>query len=237
MCYRHWGVYRDDWGVACWELAVMARVAGVGYHIKEVPLVTVHGWARCIYALSSIHLTAVLIPRMSVLAVYLRVLTDRTLRRAPDGLMVIVVAPWLRYGLAITFECKPVAFAWNKDLPGGRCHNVEAFHKAINGPSIAPDVVMIALRIPMVCNLKTTRLKKYRSTLAVMAGIVWVYWGLSPTFPFQNVVGITNSILDPSGPAASCVLLAEFCQIDAFVDNACRYLRLLTLCESQSGVP
>ena len=83
--------------------------------------------------------------------------------------MVIVIASWLGYELGITFECRQIAFAWDKNIPDGTCYNVEAFYKAVNGPLIATDV-MIGLPIPMVWHLQTMRLRKAGLTLAFMAG-------------------------------------------------------------------
>ena len=150
----------------------MVKIAGVGYHIATVSPATLIHWAKCVYALPWIYLTAVLLPKMSILCTYLRVFTHRNLRLATYALMAIVIASWLGYGLGITFQCHPIAFAWDKQIPGGTCYNVEAFYKAVNGPLIATDVVMIGLPIPMVWHLQTTRLRKAGLTLAFMAGSV-----------------------------------------------------------------
>lgn len=107
---------------------------------------------------------------MSILFTYLRVFTNGNLRLVTYALMAIVFATWLGYGLGNTFQCHPIAFAWDKKIPGGTCYNVVAFYKAVNGPLIATDVVMIGLPIPMVWHLQTTRLRKAGLTLAFMAG-------------------------------------------------------------------
>ena len=150
----------------------MVKVAGVGYHISAVSPSTLNHWAKCIFALSWIYLTAVLLPKMSILCTYLRVFTTRNLRLATYALMAIVIATFLSYGFAVTFQCHPVAFAWDKKIAGGTCFSIEALYKAVNGPLIATDVVMIGLPIPMVWHLQTTRLRKAGLTLAFMAGSV-----------------------------------------------------------------
>ena len=151
-------------------MAVMVKVAGVGFHIAAVRPRTIYHWGQCLYALSPIYLKAVLLPKMSILFTYLRVFTHRTYRHTTYALMVIVIASWLGYGFAVSFQCHPVTFVWDKNISGVTCINLEALYKAVNGPMIATDLVMIALPIPMVWHLKTTRLRKAGLTLAFAAG-------------------------------------------------------------------
>ena len=54
----------------------MVKVAGVGYHITTVSPATLTLWAECVCALPWMYLTAVLLPKMSILCTYLRVFTQ-----------------------------------------------------------------------------------------------------------------------------------------------------------------
>ena len=163
---------------------VMVKIAGVGYHLPAVSPPTVVLWAKTVYALPWIYFTAVLLPKLSILLTYLRVFIKRRLRQATYLLMAIIIATWLSYGLVITFQCKPVDFAWNKTIVGGSCINIEAFYKAVNGPLIITDVFMIALPIPTLWHLKVSRIKKVGLTFAFAAGSVYVFnlLGRKPLF-------------------------------------------------------
>ncbi|KAL9587326.1 MAG: hypothetical protein Q9203_003554 [Teloschistes exilis] len=190
--------------VLCIHGIVMVRVAGVGYHvsaaIKADPDVLIK-WAKCIYALEFLYLPAVALPKLSLLSLYLRIFVKRCFKMSTWAVVVLIILNWVAFLLASIFECWPVAYQWNKKIPGGHCFDVQLFYRMVNIPNLVTDVAMLALPIPMVWQLQTSKSRK--------AGLM--------------VVFLTGSV----GMIASCVRLAIFSNSDAFKDNTWRSVTLV----------
>lgn len=72
----------------------MVHVAGVGYHIAAVEMenpAKVIRWAKSIYAVDCLYLTSFALPKISILALYLRGFTRNGARLACHISMRIVV--------------------------------------------------------------------------------------------------------------------------------------------------
>jgi len=61
--------------------------------------------------------------------------------------------------LMTVFSCHPVAYFWDKDLHG-QCLNVNALAYANGGMSIAQDLIIIALPLPVLTKLNMSIKKK-----------------------------------------------------------------------------
>lgn len=61
--------------------------------------------------------------------------------------------------LMTVFSCHPVAYFWNRDLHG-QCLDVNALAYANSGMSIAQDLIIIALPLPVLTKLNMSIKKK-----------------------------------------------------------------------------
>ena len=52
------------------------------------------------------------------------------------------------------FECKPVSFYWNKNIPGGSCINQTAFYRWNGVGNLLIDLMILSLTFPMVWRLQ-----------------------------------------------------------------------------------
>lgn len=155
----------------------MVDVAGVGRHPAAVLMdnpIQMVAWAKSLYALEWLYLTAVTLPKISILSLYLRIFTMRDARVTCYILMFMLVAKWIAFIFATTFQCSPVAYQWDKSLTGGTCVNVLALYKASSAPNIATDAVMLILPIPIVWRLKASMICKLGLMVVFMTGSVLV---------------------------------------------------------------
>ncbi|KAF2017908.1 integral membrane protein [Aaosphaeria arxii CBS 175.79] len=177
---------------------IMVYDAGVGRHLEYIQATNPHkiaAWAKSLYALEWLYLPAVALPKISILLLYLRLFTNRSLRIACHVLIWVLVANWVAYLVASSFQCVPFEYQWNKKIPG-KCFNQPAFYKTVSAPNILTDVLMLLLPLKTVFDLKVSRPRKL--------GVLFIF--------LSGGMGIV----------ASCVRMAAFFQVDAFSDNTCR---------------
>jgi hypothetical protein len=73
--------------------------------------------------------------------------------------MVVVVLYGIATTFATTFQCTPVSRAWDKTIPG-TCINITAFWYANAGYSIATDVIILILPMPVIWGLRLRKAQK-----------------------------------------------------------------------------
>ncbi|MCJ1403834.1 hypothetical protein MMC11_007057 [Xylographa trunciseda] len=188
-------------------------VAGVGRHLAEV--VTYHpdqlvSWEKSLYALEWLYLSSIALPKISIVALYLRIFTSRTARITCYILIFVIVANWISFIFASTFQCSPIAFQWDKTIAGGTCFNIEAAFKASGAPNIATDAVILVLPIPTVWRLKASWVRK--------AGLMIVF--------------LTGSI----GTIASCMRMRSMFLTEAFIDNTWASVTLVGWSIAEAGL-
>ncbi|KAF2463872.1 uncharacterized protein BDR25DRAFT_297318 [Lindgomyces ingoldianus] len=183
---------------------VMVHEAGVGRHLAFVMQTNpkdIVSWVKSIYSLEWLYLPSVAVPKVSILLLYLRLFTGRVERITTHVLIYIVIANWIAYLLASSFQCLPFEYQWNKTIKGGKCFNIPMFYKTVSAPNIATDLVILLLPIRMIVDLKVSTPRKI---------------GLS-------VIFLSGSV----GIIASCFRMAAFFQTEAFVDNTYASVKLV----------
>jgi len=149
--------------------------AGVGRHLAAVLKYhpgELRSWAKSLYALEWLYLTAVALPKMSILLLYLRILTNRGARLACHVLLVLLGAIWLSFIIASSVQCLPLAYQWDKTIPGGHCFDVGVFYKASSAPNIVTDIIIVVLPMPTIYRLQTTGLRKLGLFFVFLVGSV-----------------------------------------------------------------
>ncbi|MCJ1473008.1 hypothetical protein MMC13_001657 [Lambiella insularis] len=138
--------------LASW-FANLASVTNMGFgrHLVEVLLFhpeQVVLWLKSLYAVALLYLMSVALPKISIVALYLRIFTSRAARLTCYIVIFVIVANWVSFIFASTFSCSPVAYQWDKTITGGTCFNMEAAFKASGAPNIATDAIIMVLPIP-----------------------------------------------------------------------------------------
>jgi uncharacterized membrane protein len=155
----------------------MVNNAGVGRHLAAVLMDNTSqliAWAKSLYALEWLYLTAVALPKISIIALYLRIFTMRAARITCYILMFTIAANWVAFIFAATFQCSPMAYQWDKSVTGGSCFDVQAFYRASSAPNIGNDVIILILPIPTVWRLKASMIRKLGLMFIFLTGSVLV---------------------------------------------------------------
>ena len=149
----------------------------MGHHISDVLkndpdlLIT---WAKIVLAIELIYLSSVALPKMSALCFYLRVFVYPKGRAFACIVIGFVVLNWAAFSIAAILQCKPTAYWWDKTIQGGVCFNVTVFYRAMCVPNLATDILVLALPITSLIQLKLPPFKKIALCFIFLTGGVWV---------------------------------------------------------------
>lgn len=103
---------------------------------------------------------ALTITKVAILTQYLRIFPIRRFSQACYGVLGFVIC----YGIWAVFSslliCAPIAFTWNKSVPGGHCMNELAVWVTNAGVNIAEDLVIFAMPLVVVRSLQIPKSQK-----------------------------------------------------------------------------
>lgn len=85
---------------------------------------------KMIYALLQFLLASYAATRYSILALYLRIFSDRKLRIAIWTVVVFVSLQWIGFAITSFVQCNPVQYYWNRRIEG-TCVDVDRFYRAV----------------------------------------------------------------------------------------------------------
>ncbi|TEY39884.1 hypothetical protein BOTCAL_0448g00100 [Botryotinia calthae] len=173
--------------ILCLTLSVLAicivKFGGVGYHIAALEVtepekITI--WAKLLFSTPPIYIWAATFPKLAILAMFLRIFTNGVYRSTVIAIAAVLIGYALAISFVSIFQCKPVAYFWDKTIPNGHYTvNPSQLYMWATAPNILTDIIMLIIPQPMIWRLHTTRSVKV---------------GLSFTF-FTGSVGLIASIL------------------------------------------
>lgn len=117
--------------------------------------------------------------KVSILLFYLRVFPIKSVRLASWAMIMYCIAGALAFSLATTFQCEPVAYAWDKDIQGGRCINYKAVAWAYAAVTLQQEILIILLPISALRNLQLCWKRKLGMYATFGVGSVYVNPALS----------------------------------------------------------
>ncbi|TLD24091.1 hypothetical protein PspLS_06970 [Pyricularia sp. CBS 133598] len=145
---------------------IMTMIGGVGQHVAlfQQPggdKTKLRGWAQCILAFEIIYFTSVALPKIAIIFMYIQVFNWRdTRRRVAWGLIALNASLALSLVGAACFQCIPLAYWWDRTIPGGRCFDIQAFFHAQAIPGFVLDLFIMALPLQSIWELKLPAIKK-----------------------------------------------------------------------------
>lgn len=151
---------------------VAVEHGGVGRHLGVVAQLSPEKlpyWGKtCLVAIPALYAPAVTFPRLVVLAVYLRVFTDKRSRSISYVVAAVTIIACIVNVILSMWPCDPYSFKWDRTIKGGYCRIDGQLQLRVGGlPTIFTDLVMLILPLPVILRLNTsTRIK----------------WGLATTF-------------------------------------------------------
>jgi hypothetical protein len=125
---------------------------------------------KCIYALLQFLLASYAATRYSILALYLRIFSDRRLRIAIWAVTGFVTLQWLGFAITSVFQCTPVYHFWDRSVEG-TCVDVDKFYRSVTPFNLLVDIVLVLMPLPTVWQLKATKTRKWALTLLFGLGL------------------------------------------------------------------
>ena len=153
---------------------IAACVYGYGHHLKDLSpedrmQSLKYFWLCQITYKSCINLT-----KASILLLYLRIFGNVKWFRWLCIVLTTIVAIYCVASVTITiFQCTPVPRAYDKTLDG-TCINNGQFWFANSGFSIATDLIILCIPLPMVYVLQLPRAQKFALIAVFTLGVLYV---------------------------------------------------------------
>ncbi|KAL1871105.1 hypothetical protein Daus18300_004850 [Diaporthe australafricana] len=167
------GIYADDMFLCaayvvnlgmCAVGIIMTKIGGVGRHVEfveEEEPKQLTGWAQSILAFELIYFTSVALPKLGIICLYLRIFNWKgAMRAAAWTLFALTAMTSVSLVVAACFQCTPIAFWWDRTIPGGRCFDVQAFFHAQALPGFVLDLAIMALPMQTIWHLKMPLVKR-----------------------------------------------------------------------------
>lgn len=76
-------------------------------------------------------------------------------------MMCVVIVYWIAFSLGTVFQCNPIAFNWDKTIPGGRCMAAKTGFLVSGSLNLVIDVILVVMPAPIVWHMQhVTTIKK-----------------------------------------------------------------------------
>ncbi|KAK1985936.1 integral membrane protein [Colletotrichum cereale] len=173
-------------------MCAVGIVGGVGRHVEfleEFHPELLAGWAKSLLAFEVVYFTSVALPKMGIVCLYLRVFNWKgAMRTTAYVLLAMLAATSVSFIVTACFQCQPIAYWWDRTIPGGKCVDVQAFFHAQSIPGFVLDFVIMALPLHTIWNLKLPMHKRLAlvgifmvGSFGVVASIIraWIFFQTS----------------------------------------------------------
>lgn len=116
--------------------------------------------------------------KVSILLLYHRLSVSKSFRMWVNVLIGLNIALTTSIFVSDLLQCIPMAFLWDKTIPGGKCMNQQAFFVGSAVMNIISDCAVLVLPIPMVWGMQTNMRKKIALIVLFSLGVLY---GPSPS--------------------------------------------------------
>lgn len=106
-------------------------------------------------------LFALLSLKGSILALYHRIFGHIvTFKRIVFASAAVILVTHVLGTLLYTFSCHPVAYAWDKTIPGGTCWNLHAVMIGMSSVDLATGLWLLCLPVPVLMRMQASMLRR-----------------------------------------------------------------------------
>ncbi|KAL9077050.1 MAG: hypothetical protein Q9161_000683 [Pseudevernia consocians] len=154
---------------------VSLYVGNVGYHmtvVAEKDPASLVRWAKVLIVTPAIYPVACALPKLAIIAIYLRIFPQKSFRIACYTVGATIIAVAIADVVAGITLCTPLRYLWDKSIVGGHCININAFYRYGPMPNIFTDLAMLLLPLPLIWRLHTSRSVKVGVTLTFLTGSI-----------------------------------------------------------------
>lgn len=153
--------------------AGFVEYAGAGRHFAALEelqpsVITMH--YKYLIAVSFLYFVCVAIPKLAVLALYLKLFPLKPYTTMVYVVAGIVAATGIVCPIMCLNICHPFEYNWNRTIPGGSCVDSHAFYRWSSLPNILTDMAMLVLPLPIVWRLNMSTKLKIGLTVAFATG-------------------------------------------------------------------
>ena len=145
----------------------------VGYHQAYLMLTNPQKltlYAKYLIVVPTIYLAAVLFPKLAILAIYLRIFTQKPHKIVCYVVAGLLIANWIGSTVAGFLTCAPFKYLWDKTIPGGYCFDINSYFRWASLVNIITDVIMLILPLPVIWKIQTTTNIKIGLTITFATG-------------------------------------------------------------------
>ena len=115
--------------------------------------------SKLFYVTESLYLSIIALTKLSILCFYLRIFPNKMFRQLVFAVMAWVTVSGLIFIFLQVFQCTPISFnweGWRGEYGAHRCFNVNKLVFTAAGFSIAQDVVILLMPLPLLAQLQTS---------------------------------------------------------------------------------
>ncbi|KAH7329183.1 hypothetical protein B0I35DRAFT_473809 [Stachybotrys elegans] len=149
-------------------------VFGFGVDVWTVPIPEMTRALQLFFILETLYLTCLGLTKISVLCFYLRIFPQTKFRFCALFIMGLIIVSQVIIVFMQIFQCQPVSYTWEgwtKEDRDARCLNLNALTYSAAGASIAQDVIILLLPLPLLFKLQTGLKNKIGITIMFSLGI------------------------------------------------------------------
>ncbi|KAJ2989964.1 hypothetical protein NUW58_g3198 [Xylaria curta] len=144
---------------------------GLGMHIAELGLEDIQNFSKIQTALSAVWGWSLFAIKVSIIDLYVNIFQVPWFIKACYIWLAIQTAWATANFLAIVLLCRPLAYQWDKTIPGGECGNFLASYYGAHVIIFTLDIILTVLPIPVLWQLKMDMKKKIVVTLMFGLGL------------------------------------------------------------------
>lgn len=156
---------------SCYSVDVVQ--GGLGQHVAKVKMENpqkVVTFLELLYILDWFYVPSNAMSRISVVALYLRIFTNRTHRAFCWFVVAFLLGIMAATIIAAQVECFPLQYTWDRTIEGGHCFNQVFWYQITNVPNVVADVMILALPIPTVWKLHASTTRKVGIATVFLTG-------------------------------------------------------------------
>lgn len=149
------------------------KYAGLGRHIEVLSPTQITTFLKLQIVLSFLNASAVCLPKLCILCLYLRVFQAKPYRYGTYFIAAFLIAHWIAHFVLQFGMCAPFEKQWHPMVEG---HCISAYKVFIwsGFPSIIADLMIIILPLPLIWRLQTTINQKLGLTATFLTGSMYV---------------------------------------------------------------
>ncbi|KAF2441948.1 hypothetical protein P171DRAFT_434542 [Karstenula rhodostoma CBS 690.94] len=157
-------------------LLILATVmGGLGQHaaLLSDPAVQLVNFGKIYVANSPVWGAAISAVKISILLLYIKIFAiNRTFRIICWIILGLQSAWFVGVTLSGMLYCRPLAFAWNPTIPGGKCGNATQAYLSAHIINLLLDIAVALAPVPILAKLRLKKAKKIEITGIFALGII-----------------------------------------------------------------